>query len=284
MLERVQLSGHHSLTAPNPARRKLSTLTWFLRRPGLYPELARALRDEVLRPLGTTRETSAERWCAERAISVADAVEVVTGSPMEYGLDERFDREMQAARARISQARAAQPGKVPAAGSAEMDLLYWLAERAEAQRVVETGVAFGYSSLALLLSLSRRPAARLVSTDIPLPRTTGTYVGCAVAPELRAQWTVLAGRDRRMLPGALEELGEIDLCHYDSDKSYEGRTWAYGLLWDRLRPGGWFVSDDIGDNAAFADFCERVQLRPVVVAAASGKYLGILTKPAVPEP
>jgi predicted O-methyltransferase YrrM len=261
------------------AARKLQTLTWYLRRPSLYPELVHELRVEIGRPLGRGREASAERWCAERAIDVAEAVELLTGSPMEYRVDERFGPELTAARERVRQARAAHPGAIPPAGAGHLDALYWLAERARAQRVIETGVAYGYSSLALLLSLRGRPAARLVSTDMPLPRTTGAYVGCAVAPELRAQWTLLTGLDRRVLPGALAELGDIDLCHYDSDKTYDGRTWAYGLLWDALRPGGWFVSDDIGDNAAFRDFCQRVRIEPVVVAESTGKHVGVLTKP-----
>ena len=47
--------------------------------------------------------------------------------------------------------------------------------------------------------------------------------------------------------------GSIDLCHYDSDKSWWGRAYAF-LLWKALKPGGLFISDDIQDNMFFAEF------------------------------
>lgn len=79
-------------------------------------------------------------------------------------------------------------------------------------------------------------------------------------------------------------MSEIDLCHYDSDKSYEGRAWAYPLLWKHLRSGGLMISDDIGDNTAFRDFAAECEVEPVVIlAAGSGgagsRYVGILVKP-----
>ena len=73
-----------------------------------------------------------------------------------------------------------------------------------------------------------------------------------------------------------------DLCHYDSDKSYVGRMWAYGLLWEALEPGGFFVSDDIGDNDAFRVFAGSVAAEPIVVEPGSydtgAKYVGVLRK------
>ena len=74
----------------------------------------------------------------------------------------------------------------------------------------------------------------------------------------------------------------IDLCHYDSDKTYVGRMWAYDLLWDALEPGGFFVSDDIGDNDVFRVFAKSVAAEPIVVESerydANVKYVGVLRK------
>ena len=67
------------------------------------------------------------------------------------------------------------------------------------------------------------------------------------------------------------------MCHYDSDKSYEGRMWAYPLLWGALEIGGIFMSDDIGDNLAFRDFARQVAAEPIV-ASFDGKYVGVLLR------
>jgi predicted O-methyltransferase YrrM len=262
---------------------KLRTLGWFLRRPALYRELARELKTEIVRPFAYEGDSGAQQWCVERAMAVGEAIERLTGSGMSYVVERRFGEVFAAARERAMRARSAEPSDMPPAGAADVQLLYWLAERMQAERAVETGVAYGWSSLGLLLSLSNRPSARLTSTDMPLPRTTGAYVGCVVPNDLRAQWTLLRGLDRQLLPRALDDLGRIDICHYDSDKSYEGRRWAYRLLWSALRPGGRLISDDIGDNLAFQEFAGELEVEPVVVRTPAGsatKYAGVLTKNA----
>mgnify|MGYP000232089255 CR=1 FL=1 len=71
---------------------------------------------------------------------------------------------------------------------------------------------------------------------------------------------------------------QIDLCHYDSDKSYEGRMWAYPKLWEKLKSGGFFVSDDISDNIAFKEFSEKLNLIPTVIKVRN-QYVGVLVKP-----
>ena len=53
------------------------------------------------------------------------------------------------------------------------------------------------------------------------------------------------------------------------------------LLWDALKPGGYFISDDIGDNLAFRDFCSQIKKEPVIIQSTSQtsrKYIGILVK------
>ena len=69
----------------------------------------------------------------------------------------------------------------------------------------------------------------------------------------------------------------IDFCHYDSDKSYYGRTYAYPLLWKSLSPGGVFISDDIQDNLAFKEFVEEKKT-DFAVTEYKGKFVGITRK------
>jgi predicted O-methyltransferase YrrM len=215
----------------------------------------------------------AECWCAGQAIELEEALRGITGSRPVRPVREEFPEVFRAAERRA----AACP--VPMGGAASLDLLYAVAESLEARRVVETGVAYGWSSLVLLLSLSKRPNSLLVSTDRPYTNCNNDrYVGCVIPAELRSHWELIDRPDRDALPRALARLPSLDMCHYDSDKRYEGRMWAYPRLWNALRPGGCFISDDVGDNLAFCEFCRGVGEDPVIVRT-EGKYVGLLRKP-----
>jgi predicted O-methyltransferase YrrM len=159
-------------------------------------------------------------------------------------------------------------------GEADLDLLYCLARSLRATRMIETGVAYGWSSLALLLALAEEEAGLLVSTDRPYPAVgVEAYVGCAVPNELRGRWRLLPLADREALPEALDLLPVIDLAHYDSDKTRAGRAWALPKLWESLRPGGLLIVDDIDDDGTFAELAARLEIEPIVVRAPSERVI-----------
>jgi predicted O-methyltransferase YrrM len=254
---------------------KLGKLLWFLRRPALYGELARKVRRRLsVRGRGAADES---RWCADRALGTGTAVRLLTGGAAATPLAERYPDEIRRAR------NAAAGAPVRMGGAANLELLYQLAEHLEARSVIETGVAYGWSALALLLSLRRRADSLLVSTDLPYAVSgSEAQVGVAVPPELRAHWRIIKRPDRHALPEALMLLPTIDMCHYDSAKAYHDRMWAYPKLWEALRPGGLFLSDDVGDNAAFRDFCDGIAEDPVIVRKDPGngeRYVGVVVKP-----
>jgi predicted O-methyltransferase YrrM len=258
----------------------IRTLFWFLRRPRLYPELARRFGRKLA---GGERDSANERgaaldWYRSLAVDTGVALERLLGARPQARFEQRHADELASAEQR---ARAC---PVKMGGRGNLDLLFHLADGIGARRVVETGVAFGWSSLALLLAIEPRGDARLVSVDMPYPRRDNdTFVGCVVPQRLRANWRLLALPDREGLPRALRLLPELDLCHYDSDKSRSGKRWAYPKLWGALRPGGLFVSDDVGDDAGFRDFCRSLSMTPVIVRSAAtdgDKYVGVLKKPA----
>ena len=257
------------------------TLAWFLQRPRLYPQLIHLAARKLSRAHYSSNATrdEATAWCAERAIDSAAAIERLTGSRPAAPVERLFPDLVATGAKRVREC------PTWMGGPGDMNLLYSITEHLKAERVIETGVAYGWSSLAILLSLENRPASRLISTDMPVPNARGEeYVGCVVPSEMRWQWSILKWADRQALPRALRELGILDMCHYDSDKSYEGRMWAYPLLWKALRPGGAFISDDIGDNFAFRDFAAATESDPVVVEMreqAGIKYVGTLVKPTM---
>lgn len=255
---------------------------FYLFRPAIWPELRRQILLRLKWRLGGSRpdpkakvaaREAGEAWCAEQAVQEQKVLGCL-------GLDgplldpaERFPAEFKEADRRVAEV----PMKLGGAGN--LSLLYTLCEAVQATRVLETGVAYGWSSLAVLLSLRDRPGARLHSIDLPyLKFQNDRWVGTVVPDDLRAYWDLYRMADREGLPKALKAAGEIDLAHYDSDKSPAGRRFAYSLIWRALRPGGLLVSDDVGDNLAFRDFCVEIRLQPIIVKQAS-KYQGILVKP-----
>ncbi len=254
-------------------------VTPYLLRPMIWPEIRRqVVRQLKLRMPGSRRARSdagrreAECWCAEAAVDSAEAVRRLGFSAPLIPWADRFPAEFTAARERAARC----PMRLGGAGN--LDLLHALCEAIEARRVLETGVAYGWSTLAILLSLKNRPGAMLFSVDLPYFRYhNDRWVGVVVPEKLRHAWKLYRMADREGVPRALKAAGTIDLAHYDSDKSAEGRLFSYRLIWQALRRGGILISDDVGDNLGFKSFCEDVGVKPVIVRH-ENKYQGVFVK------
>lgn len=218
----------------------------------------------------------ATQWAAERAAGVEQVLsELELYDPGTGPIPEIAEADLTEAEARAEQS------PVKMGGRGDLKLLYAATLLAPSRRVIETGVAYGWSSLAILLAQQRRGEGSLASVDMPYPALGNErFVGIVVPDALRERWTLFRESDRTGLPKAIRHFdGVIDLCHYDSDKSYDGRMFGYHALWDALRPGGIFISDDIHDNYAFRDFCENKQIE-FRVTHSGNKYAGIIVKPA----
>jgi predicted O-methyltransferase YrrM len=259
---------------------RIHTLLWYLKRPGLYPDLIRESKNYFLKSNlqldGKDDKKEAEIWCERLSIDTKTALEKITGNKTFEPISKKYNKIFQKAQ------RVAKSCPVKMGGPGNVDLLYWISEHLKAKKVVETGVAYGWSSLAILLSLMQRENSTLISTDKPYPKLNNDdYVGCVVPDNLKSNWQMIKMADRDALPRALKRLNTIDMCHYDSDKSYEGRKWAYPLLWEAIRFDGCFISDDINNNLAFHDFCKKIDKKPFIIETTeeSGiKYVGVLIK------
>ena len=101
------------------------------------------------------------------------------------------------------------------------------------------------------------------------------YVGCVVPEPLRAGWHLFTKGDRANLAEILPACGPIALFHYDSDKSYEGRTYGWRTVSPHLTADAVVVFDDIDDNTWFRDFV-TTDARPFRVFERGGKYVGLV--------
>ena len=254
---------------------QLQTLTWFLRRPLFWPHMAALARQRLSNADRHEQHVEgATQWAADRAIPIDAALRRLGALGAQAQLHPPLDPSL----LREAEARAA-TSKVAMGGPGDLELIYQAILATRARRVVETGVAYGWSSLAALAALEKTDG-QLASVDMPYPKAGNEpFVGIAVPDRLRSRWTLIREPDRNGIRRALAHFnGVVDLAHFDSDKSYDGRLYAYALLWRALSPGGLLISDDIQDNFGFRDFCAQNAVEAVVTQS-GGKFVGVLKKP-----
>lgn len=253
---------------------KLQTIAWYLKQPKGMTLIWLLLKRKTIYASKENTRSESEEWCRENSTDTSIALThlfpdmKLTVKNPETEFPGEFSYAYQKAKA--------SPFKM--GGQGDTILLYNLCEYIQARYVFETGVAYGWSSLSILLSLSKRPGSLLTSTDMPYAKMgNDDYVGTAVPQKLKAQWKLIRESDVSGLPKGLEEIPYLDLVHYDSDKSYLGRMISYPKLYNKLRQGGIFISDDINDNLAFKHFCETKGKRPIIVSF-DNRYVGVFIK------
>jgi predicted O-methyltransferase YrrM len=141
--------------------------------------------------------------------------------------------------------------------------------------VVETGVASGRSSAAILQALEDNSKGKLYSIDLGqfyegenpekyiteegnselcgfIPKDK--EVGWLVPQNLRHRWRLIIGNSKIELPKLVSSLEKIDIFYHDSEHSYENMTFEAKTVWPLVPKGGFVVFDDIKWNKAFFDF------------------------------
>jgi Methyltransferase domain len=123
-------------------------------------------------------------------------------------------------------------------------------------RVVETGVARGFTTRFILAALERNAHGRLWSIDLPPPRSPelDEQIGVAVPEALRTRWVYVRGLSRRRLPRLLSRLGTIELFVHDSKHSKRNLLFELEHAWTSLTDGGAIVADDVDLNCGFHAF------------------------------
>lgn len=251
---------------------QIQTIWWYLRNPSFLPQAFRIVKRKFSNNSKEDSKHEATERCKLLAISTEAAIQRLFAEVSVLHFKDLFPDLYNSAEKKQLES----PYKMGGAGN--LTLLYHICESLGARNVIETGVAYGWSSLAILQSLRNREG-KLISTDMPYAKMGNeNHVGIVLPEELKSYWHLIQLPDRTGLPKAISLMnGPLDLCHYDSDKSYDGRMFAYPLLWKALRSEGLFVSDDIGDNMGFFDFATQVGRMPIVVEWEK-KYIGILRR------
>lgn len=165
-------------------------------------------------------------------------------------------------------------------GGGNHELLYFLIRKTKPLNVVETGVAAGWTSLAILRAFNKNGKGFLYSSDFPYFRLKDPeqYIGYLAQEEINKEnWYLDIRGDDIALPEIMKQLNNkiIDLFHYDSDKTYSGKTNTMKALNSKLSSDTIIIFDDIQDNFHFRDLVKKKQ-KPFCILEFKGKYLGIL--------
>ncbi len=164
-------------------------------------------------------------------------------------------------------------------GGGNFILLYFLIRKFKLLNIVETGVAAGWTSLAILRALQKNGEGHLYSSDFPYFRLENPekYIGYLAKDENnKNNWFLDIRGDDRALPEITKQIGNanIDLFHYDSDKSYSGRSKALKLIDSKLSSKSIIIFDDIQNNLHFKDYIKKNKLNFHVIEF-GGKFVGI---------
>ncbi len=253
-------------------KNKIATIIWFLKRPQYISQIFQILKRKKNKIFENTRDEST-LWCKENRVTQNEALKKLVNIKDYQQLNIIFSNVINEAHYKVNNCQ------VKMGGEGAISFLYHLVKETKSQNIVETGVAYGWSSLAILLAIKDSDNAKLISNDMPyIKMNNDDYVGCVISDDFKSKWELQRLPDVKGIPLALSKFNNcIDFCHYDSDKSYTGRMWASPLLWNALKEGGYFVSDDINDNLAFKHFCESVNRNPIIIEHLS-KYVGIIVK------
>jgi len=253
-------------------KKKIDTIIWFIKNPRYIPHIFQILKRKKNTHLEDSREESTN-WCKENCLSQEEALIGLFGKKTFKPLDFLYSEEIKKAQNKADSC------SFNMGGEGAISFLYHLVKESKAKTILETGVAYGWSSLAILLAIKDFDNALLISNDMPyIKMNNEDDVGCVVPDNLKSKWQLQRLPDIKGIPLALKRFNNsIDLCHYDSDKSYTGRAWSSPILWKALKVGGLFVSDDINDNLAFKHFCKSVDRKPIIIEHL-GKYVGVVVK------
>lgn len=163
-------------------------------------------------------------------------------------------------------------------GAADVNLIFNICLKKKPIKILETGVALGWSSFAFLVAIKKNKKGKLISIDMPyMDKKNKSYVGSAVPKEYYKMWKLYKYPDRVILNKILKSNFIFDLVHYDSDKSYYGRYWFYKKIWPNIKKKGLLISDDVKDNYAFFDFARLINKKYYLIKN-NKKYSGLIIK------
>ena len=110
------------------------------------------------------------------------------------------------------------------------------------------------------------------------PWQTKEMIGSAIPSNLKNRWNFHLGSSTKNLNNVMSSVSSVDIFLHDSLHTYKNMMFEFEMAWPYISSGGFLISDDVGDNNAFYDFCTKLNLDFITLKQKSGTYLGIIKK------
>ena len=152
-------------------------------------------------------------------------------------------------------------------------LLYSLIKANNSKLIIETGVANGITTNAIMKALEESGAGgELHSFDV-LPETNKAYLG-------DGNWNfhLLKGKNtHNQIKSVVNSLPKVDVWVHDSNHGYRWQKFEYLLALSVLNKNGILISDDIDASSAWGELA-KTHFRKSYVIFDSRKFIGIALK------
>lgn len=134
-------------------------------------------------------------------------------------------------------------------------ILYYIVRYLKPNVVLESGVSAGISTRSILEALEKNKKGELYSSDLQL-YLDKKDIGILVTDKLRHRWKLFDKGDEINLPIILNQINEIDIVYYDSEKSYSGKKIFFDRILSNFTPKI-IIVDDIDRDYWFRDFIKK---------------------------
>ena len=235
-----------------------------------WPILVRKFKGRLDARNSSTAINEANNWCKQHASSMEDYMNELDPElfkeSIEFSIQHKESTECKLRKI-----------EVHLGGGGAVELLYFLIRLYEPMFCIETGVAAGHSSAAILSGLKKNSKGLLFSSDLPYFRIKdpNSFIGILVDEDLKDRWFLATDGDQKNLLHLPKQFKKIDFLHYDSDKYYEGRKQVFSSLNSYIKNGTIIVMDDIQDNLFFKDFICK-EKKNFKVFNYKTKYIGLI--------
>ena len=134
-------------------------------------------------------------------------------------------------------------------------ILYYIVRYLKPNVVLESGVSAGISTRSILEGLEKNKKGELYSSDLQL-YLDKKDIGILVTDKLRHRWKLFDKGDEINVPIILNQINEIDIVYYDSEKSYSGKKIFFDRILSNFTPKI-IIVDDIDRDYWFRDFIKK---------------------------
>lgn len=131
-----------------------------------------------------------------------------------------------------------------------MKCVYIITRLIQPEIVIDSGVAKGFTSTAILDALERNGKGQLISIELPsLYRGYRDQVGEMIPQRLRHRWQLKFGPSALILPRLLRDSGPVQFFVYDSAASYENQKNDFRIMLSGMPAGGIIIANQVMTDA-----------------------------------